>query len=207
MSYRLLTRVAISSAAIAGLAACASTTPTAAPTPSAVGSPSTSCPAVPSGPDAPQLSPNGWGDLRLGLTKTDAAATCLVDVDIRNRTCDGITPLTPKDPYASSFDVVLDRHDRVIGLGGSGRNLVTTAGVRIGSSLAQVKRAYPEAVGPVDLGGDAAPYHQSGVFIRSGQNYLGLLFDAPAAKVRSTDTVRFMEIRLGGRPPLFRDGC
>lgn len=215
MSYGPFGRVAVATAAVASLTACGTTyTATPSPTGTAIITPSTlvsasakPCQGEPSGVDVPQLSPSGWGPVKLGMTKAEAAATCLLEVDVKDRVCEGTEPLVPKAPYTSSFDIILDRTGRVIDLGGAGKNLETDGGVRVGSSLAYVKAAYPQATGPTDLGGDAAPYHQSGVFIRDGENYLGLLFDKPAAQVRHTDVVRFMEISQGRPPGLFRDAC
>ena len=153
------------------------------------------------------LEPGGLGPLKLGMSKAEAAATRLVAADVPSTVCQGTIALQPRAPYTSSFDVRVDQAGRVSDIGVQDPGLATSEGIHIGSTLADVQRAYPGSGSPGDPGGDAAPYHQSAIFVQHGNDHLGFLFQARPGQAKPTDTVTFMEIRRGQRPGLFRDGC
>lgn len=50
-------------------------------------------------------------------------------------------------------------------------------------------------------------YGQAGAFYAEGGGYIGFLFDAAPADVRDDTPIVFIEVTVGERPGLTRDGC
>jgi hypothetical protein len=206
MNIRILAAAAATASLLTACGSTTTSTPTSTASTSTSGSPSAVATSTPATAGL-TLSPAGFGPVKLGMTKAEAAATGVFNVDVKNANCEGSTALVPKAPYTSSFDVLLDKSGRITAIGGQGANLKTSLGIRAGSTLADVQKAYPSASAPRDPGGDAGPYHQSAVYVHEGENYLGFLFQTTPAKIQPTDTVTFMEISHGRPPSLFRDAC
>ena len=159
-------------------------------------------------PETLYLSPDGFGPLQLGMTKQEALGTGLVDVDVFHPAdvCDSYTAdMEFKPEWKDALDIYFDpTKNAVVDIGSRDESVTTPEGIGVGSTYADVQAAYGDSlVGPEKTG-----YDQWGVFVRSGDNWLGfLLGEALARKPKPGDKVTMMEILLGKKPGLMRDGC
>jgi hypothetical protein len=149
----------------------------------------------------------GYGQLgpaKVGMTKADALATGVFDDDLP-APVDGCPapPLAWKKPF-KNVDVLLGDDERIVSMGVSGPGPETRDGIGVGSTLAQVKDAYPDLIGP-----EGAGYGQAGAYAQSGDRWIGFLFgEANETNVDDESTVTFIELTQGERKPdLMRDGC
>lgn len=187
---------------ICALSGCQSEpTPTATPEPPA--SPGTAEPTT--GTAQLVLAPGRVGPVLVGMPKAEAIETGLM-VAGSEPPVDGCPtpPLLWKPPHDKQLDVKVDMDGNVASIGTmKDATIKTAAGVGLGTTLAEVQDAYPEAADPKDAG-----YGQSGVIVTEGKTkHLGFLFNPPAAKLTDDDEVTFIEITEGEEPALIRDGC
>lgn len=144
------------------------------------------------------------GPVKAGMTEAQAVETGLLRSNAPKHV-DGCPPppLEWKQPFRKDIDVIAYK-GRIVSLGVSGRGPRTSNGIGVGSSLRDVKAAFPRMVGPAEAG-----YDQAGGWVRSGDRWIGFLFGAAtASNVKATDKVTFVELTRDKRKPdLIRDGC
>lgn len=194
-------------------AGCGSTTSTngetsAGGTPPTATAPTSAAPTgIASGEPIPMrldVAPGRIGSVKAGMTKSQAAATGYfeTDVTVGGDVCNHVEPLQWKPAYRNDLDVLTNRAGTIVSIGIRGQ-LRTTKGVGVGSSLGQVNAAYGDAVSPAVEAG----YGQTGVFVNSGDDWLGFLVNEQFSKVSPSSLVTFMEVTKGAKPELMRDGC
>ena len=147
------------------------------------------------------VAPGKVGDVKAGMTKEEALATGFFDADV-----EGVEGCTFALQWKKQFEGVdvLTREDGSIGsLGVTKGGPQTAEGIRVGSTLADVKAAY------LDLSGvKAAGFDQAGVFHTVGDDHIGFLFgEATPATITDSSKVSFMEVTSGKLPELMRSGC
>ncbi len=173
---------------------------TTVPRPSAAGPTS----AVPTQAENFVIAPGIIGPVKAGMTKKEAAATGLFDVDVA-APADGcpMRPLEWKKEYANTFDILTAGNGEVMSIGVRAKGPTTEAGIGVGSTLADVKAAVADAT-PVEAG-----YGQTGVYDFDPQTgrWLGYLFDPAVGDIQNGDKVTFIEVTKSGQPGLMRDGC
>lgn len=200
---------AILFAAACGSVDTANTDPTVEDT--ATATPTTATTATPTGiasgepiPAKLDVAPGRVGPVHAGMTKAQAAATGFFDTDVKvgSDVCDHVEPLQWKKGYRDFVDV-LTTDAGVIGSMGITNTLKTTKGIGIGNTLGQVNAAYGDAVSPAQEAG----YNQTGVYVNTGDDWLGFLVNQQFSKVSPASKVTFMEVTKGAKPDLIRDGC
>jgi hypothetical protein len=136
-----------------------------------------------------------------GITKDEAVATGLFDADV-----DGVEGCTFELQWKKEFkgvDVLTLENGTVSSLGVTAGGPKTSEGVGVGSTLAEVKAAYPELSAV-----EAAGFDQAGAFHTVGDDHIGFLFgDATPTKIIDASKVSFMEVTTGKKPELIRSGC
>lgn len=175
---------------------------TSTPATPAPATPASSTVATKPGP-AVVLAPGQAGPVKVGMSKAEASATGLfdVDVDVDVAGCP-VRPLTWKQAYSDALDVQTLKNGEVASIGVRGQGPKTQAGLGIGSSLAEVFAQYPRAKTV------AAGYGQTGVLVQgSNEGWIGFLFNPEPQDVKSTSKVSFIELTSGEKPSLIRDGC
>jgi hypothetical protein len=145
--------------------------------------------------------PGGIGPVKTGITKDQALATGLFDADVK-----GVEGCTFELQWKKTFggvDVLTLEDGTISSLGVTAGGPKTLEGVGVGSTLAQVKAAYPD-LSPVK----AAGFDQAGAFHTVGKDHIGFLFgDATPATITDSSEVSFMEVTSGKLPELMRSGC
>lgn len=153
-----------------------------------------------------ELAPGRVGPVSVGMSKAEAAATGYfhTDVEVGGDACPRVEPLQWKAPYDKMVDVLTGENGTILSMGVlRDTTLATDKGIRVGSTLGEVNEAYGDTVSPALEAG----YSQSGVFVNTGDDWLGFLFDTPLGDVNESAVVTFMEVTKGERPMLMRDGC
>ena len=147
------------------------------------------------------VTPGKVGDVRAGMTKDEALATGFFDADV-----EGVEGCTFELQWKKQYEGVdvLTHEDGTIGsLGVTAGGPKTLEGVGVGSTLAEVKAAYPELSSVKEAGFD-----QAGSFHTVGEDHIGFLFgDATPATITDSSKVSFMEVTSGKLPELMRSGC
>lgn len=151
------------------------------------------------------VAPGRVGKVHVGMTKNQAAATGYFDTDVKvgGEECPRIEPLQWKKVYQDNVDVLTDDDNGSIVAMGIRGDLKTDKGVGVGNTLAAINDVYGDAASPAEEAG----YTQTGVYVNTGDDWLGFLVNAEFTKVKSTSKVTFMEVSKGAKPGLMRDGC
>jgi len=175
-----------------------------APTPSATTSASPT--TIASGEPVPgklDIAPGRIGSVKVGMTKSEAAATGYFDTDVKVGAdiCTHIEPLQWKKSYQNQVDVVTDDAGSIISMGVR-KGLKTDTGVGIGNTLDDVRDAYANLSPAIEAG-----YGQTGVFFSTSAGWIGFLFNEDIADVTPSSEVTFIEVTKDVRPDLIRDGC
>lgn len=161
----------------------------------------TETPALPTDSSALVVDPGRIGPVNAGITKDEAIATGLFDADV-----DGVEGCTFQLQWKQQFegvDVLTLENGTISSLGVTTGGPQTSEGVGVGSTLAEVKAAYPE-LSPVK----GAGFDQAGAFHTVGEDHIGFLFgDATPATITDSSKVSFMEVTSGELPELMRSGC
>jgi hypothetical protein len=187
-----------------GATADPTTATTAATTPPTTPTPATSTTSAPPVPAPLLVSPGKVGAAEVGMTKAQAVATGLFDADVNTGDdgCLAVVPLRWKKSFGTSVDVLLNKSQRISSMGIMKGGPKTTTGIAVGSTLAQVKAAYPAVTSVVSAGFD-----QSGNFVAAGDRWLGFLYNEKPGAITGSSKVTFMEVTNGAKPDLIRDGC
>lgn len=199
-------------AAVLMLAGCNKSAPAPAPTtdaPPAMSPAPTSSPSAASSAESPKGAAGlliGYGSVgpaKVGMSKADALATGVFEAGAP-APVDGCPtpPLSWKEPFKKDVDVLTLDSGAIASLGVSGKGPKTEAGVGIGSTLADLKKAYDNLTGPAEAG-----YGQSGAYVEDGDAWIGFLFNEAPAAMKDSSVVTFIEVSKGNKPGLMRDGC
>lgn len=169
--------------------------------------PTTTPTSIASGEPAPgkvDIAPGRIGAAKVGMTKTEAAATGYFDTDVEvgGDVCNRIEPLQWKDLYKGQVDVLTDDAGSIVSMG-VWKTLKTDKGIGIGNTLGEVNDAYGDNVSPAQEAG----YGQSGVYVTDGDKWLGFLVNETWNDVTPSSKVTFIEVTKGSKPDLIRDGC
>ena len=147
------------------------------------------------------VAPGRIGPVRVGISKDEAVSTGLFDADV-----DGVEGCTFQLQWKKEFegvDVSTLEDGTVASLGVLAGGPKTSEGIGVGSTLAEVKAAYPE-LSPVKPAG----FDQAGAFHTVGEDHIGFLFgEATPATVTDSTKVSFIEVTSGKLPELMRSGC
>ena len=176
--------------------------PTAKPTKSS--SPTATEPAA----DAPLVvAPGRIGPVLVGMTIDEANATGLFQPrdTSKDEACKGAyasiqwkAPNTD-DLLVGTFEDGKDtKAITVMGIRGS---VKTSKGIGVGSTLGDLKAAYP------DTKVEESTALGSTAFLRDGDNWLGLAFNETTDEIKNSSKVVFMEVTKGGKPDTYLDGC
>lgn len=153
-------------------------------------------------PSALLITPGAVGPVQVGMTKAQALATGYFDADVQ-APVDGCParPLTWRDEYANTFDVLTSQAGDVVSIGIRQPGPRTRSGYGVGSTWGSLKAVAPE---PQEAG-----YGQTGAYVQeSGDgSWIGFLLDTPPDQLTDDDVVTFVEVTRGDRPGLMRDGC
>ena len=173
---------------------------------SPVGGPPTLPPATDSSSapaeDTLTLGYGSLGPATVGMSKADAAETGLFVVDSPPPVegCEPFHLVFKKDLQDKGLDVIAQA-DGIHSLGILKPGFKTDEGVAIGSTLAEVKAAYPGLTETEEAG-----YGQSGAFTTDGKHYIGFLFNEAPDDITDAAKVTFIETTKE-KPGLMRDGC
>ncbi|MEO6471339.1 MAG: hypothetical protein ABIR57_05630 [Aeromicrobium sp.] len=150
------------------------------------------------------VAPGRIGKVHVGMTVAEAAATGFFNTNVKYPAddCRGTVALEWKAPYKGQVDVLLTPSKRIAAMGVA-KTLMTDKGIGIGSSLGDATFAYAQALSlPAEAG-----YGQTGVYVNSGDNWLGFLVNEKFSNVTPNSKITFMEVTKGAKPDLMRDGC
>lgn len=149
----------------------------------------------------------GYGSIgaaTVGMTKQQAVATGLFDADVSggaDSPC-GPKPLAWKAAY-KGVDVLTSEAGTIVSMGvWKDATLKTAKGIGPGSTLGDLKAAYPDLQGPTDAG-----YGQSGAWVSQGGDWIGFLLDPVPGSLVDSSPITFIEVTSGAQPQLIRDGC
>ncbi len=149
------------------------------------------------------VEPGAIGPARPGLTKDDALATGMFDGDVPPPVegCDPF-PLQWKKEY-KGLDVLTQDNGSIASLGAFEGGPRTSKGIGYGSTLAEVRKAYPNLSPVVD-----AAFGQAGAYEVQDDKFIGFLFgDATVSTIKQSSKVTFMEVAVGDKPEMMRSGC
>jgi hypothetical protein len=149
------------------------------------------------------ITPGAVGPARVGMSKDEAAATGLFDVDVPPPV-DGCPPypLQWKKEY-QGLDVLTGDDEQIVSIGVTEGGPRTGKGIGVGDTLDEVKQAYPD-LSPVEDRGHV----QAGAHVSSGDGFIGFLFgDANPQTIKGASKVTFVEVTTGTKPDLIRSGC
>ena len=151
--------------------------------------------------------PGAIGPVRAGMTVDEANATGFFEPreTPADDPCEGAYgPIQWKAPNTEDLMVGVD-------LKGAGKNTIVVMGIRdsvttaegvgVGSTLADVKAAYPDVKvkDSVALG--------STIHRKDGDAWLGLAFNETPEEIKASSKVVFMEVTKGFKPDVYLDGC
>lgn len=161
---------------------------------------STTMTAVPDPADL-VVRPGSIGGVAVGISQAAAVDTGMFDADV-----DGVEGCTFKLQWKKEYvglDVLTNEAGDITSLGVTEGGPKTSADVGVGSTLAEIQAAYPDATKPAELG-----FGQAGVIQTLGDDHIGFLFgDTTVASVKPVSKVTFMEVTSGDPPQLMRSGC
>ncbi|GAA3535104.1 hypothetical protein GCM10022234_34870 [Aeromicrobium panaciterrae] len=147
------------------------------------------------------VRPGRIGGVAVGISQAAAVDTGMFDADV-----DGVEGCTFQLQWKKQYvglDVLTDEDGNITSLGVTEGGPKTSADVGVGSTLAEIQAAYPDATNPAELG-----FGQAGVIQTLGDDHIGFLFgDTTVASVKPVSKVTFMEVTSGDSPQLMRSGC
>lgn len=184
------------------------TEPSASPTASASQTPTPSESTSPSASPTPaaeaDVAPGQVKGLRVGMTKAEWTKTGLIGRDKqREAACEGTYWTWRDKAMAKSSDLVIDDMGTIAAIGVTGKDLSTEKGIHVGSTYAELTKAYGAQLAPISHN----DYGSAMTSIKQGQDWLGFAFDVEDAKPTPTSKIVMMEVTHGQKPWLLRDGC
>lgn len=148
-----------------------------------------------------EVRPGSIGGVAVGISKADALATGFFNADV-----DGVEGCTFELQWKKEYvglDVLTNEAGDIASLGVTKGGPKTAADVGVGSTLAEIQAAYPDASEPAELG-----FGQAGVIQTLGEDHIGFLFgDTTVESIKPVSKVTFMEVTSGDEPQLMRSGC
>jgi hypothetical protein len=181
------------------------------PTPSPSQEPSATVTPTPTPPDAPTQAPSNVlivvpgavGPVKAGMSKADALKTGLFDADVPPPVegCPNF-PLKWKKQF-KGVDVLTRDDGSISSLGVFKGGPKTSKGIGYGSTLDDLTKAYPHLSPVVDAG-----FNQAGAYEFTDSEFIGFLFgDATVSSIKGSSKISFIEVTVGDKPDLIRDGC
>lgn len=182
------------------------------PSPTITTAPATES-GVPSDDSAPTIAqksadlvvrPGAVGAAKAGMTIAEAAATGLFETEVKSGgdACSGAASLQWSKKFSDDLDVTV-KDGRITSIGIRSSEVRTANGVGVGNTLGEVTDAYGSSISPAIEAGD----NQMGVYVNTGDKWLGFLVDENYTDVSPSSTVTFMEVTSGYKPLLNRDRC
>ncbi len=195
-------------AALLVLSGCTGSDEPAKPDPTSAGptsEPSKSPDPTPTAVDPADLvvEPGAVGPARANMSKADALKTGLFDADVPPPV-EGCPPwpLQWKKQY-KGVDVLTGNDGSILSLGVFKGGPRTSTGIGYGSTLDELTKAYPNLSPVVDAG-----FNQAGAYEFTDDEYIGFLFgDATVSSIKGSSKITFIEVTVGAKPDLIRDGC
>lgn len=177
--------------------------PTTAPTSEATESPTPTPGPTAVGPEDLVVTLGAVGPARAGMSKADAIKTGLFEADVP-------PPVEGCPPYElqwkklfTGLDVLTRDDGSIASIGISKGGPKTAEGIGFGSTLTDLRKAYPNLSPVVDAG-----FSQAGAYEFSDKEYIGFLFgDATVSTIKGSSKITFMEVTVGEKPELIRSGC
>jgi hypothetical protein len=165
-------------------------------------------PADLEGPDGELLElgnvePGAFGVVRAGeKVKAAVDAGYFEEDPKRGKACEGGPFFKWRGQWSGGMDVIV--HDGTIqSLGLSKDSPETAEGISVNNSYGALKETYGDRLSePVTMF-----YDQPGVFLHDGDRWLGFLLDASPETLNDKSRIVFLEVSVGNRPGLLRDGC
>ena len=181
------------------------------PTSSPSQEPSATVTPTPTPPDAPTQAPSNVlivvpgavGPVKAGMSKADALKTGLFDADVPPPVegCPNF-PLKWKKQF-KGVDVLTRDDGSISSLGVFKGGPKTSKGIGYGSTLDDLTKAYPNLSPVVDAG-----FNQAGAYEFTDSEFIGFLFgDATVSSIKGSSKISFIEVTVGDKPDLIRDGC
>jgi hypothetical protein len=174
------------------------------PQPNASPEPATPTPVKPPpGPADLVVKPGAVGPVRAGMSKADALQTGLFDADVPPPVegCPNF-PLQWKKEY-KGVDVLTRDDGSISSLGVFKGGPRTSTGIGYGSTLDDLTKAYPNLSPVVDAG-----FNQAGAYEFTDTEFIGFLFgEETVSSIKGSSKISFIEVTVGDKPDLIRDGC
>jgi hypothetical protein len=158
---------------------------------------------APPSPDELVVEPGRVGPAVAGMSKDEAVATGLFDADVP-APAEGCEPydLVWKKEY-TGLDVLTTEDGSIAAIGSFKGGPKTEEGIGFGSTLREVRKAYPDLSSVADVG-----FGQAGAFVVEDDAYIGFLFgEATQETVTKASRVTVVEVTNGTKPDLMRSGC
>jgi hypothetical protein len=153
------------------------------------------------------VAPGAIGPVMVGMTVEEANATGLFEpreTPDDDPCKEAYGPIQWKDPHTEDLMVGVDTKGpdkdtiTVMGIRGS---VETAKGVGVGSTLADVKAAYPDAKV------EESQALGSTIYRRDGEKWLGIGFVETPDEMKDDSKVVFMEVTSGRKPATYLSGC